>query len=84
METAAKPRRQRNMAQMKEYNKTPQKELNKMETSNPLDAEFKTLVERMLNELRGRAGELGENFIIIKKDMETIKKEPVRNEGYTN
>ena len=55
-----------------------------METSNPLDAEFKTLVERMLNELKGRAGELGENFIIIKKDMETIKKEPVRNEGHTN
>ena len=32
------------MAQMKEQNKTPQKELNKMEISNLLDAEFKTLV----------------------------------------
>ena len=36
---------------MKEQNKTPEKELNKMEISNLLDAEFKTLVIRMLKEL---------------------------------
>ena len=39
------------MAQMKEENKTPEKELNKMEISNISDAEFKTLVIRMLKEL---------------------------------
>ena len=44
-------RRQRNMAQMKEQIKTLQKELNKMEISNLSDAEFKTLVIRMLKEL---------------------------------
>ena len=44
-------RKQRNMAQMKEQNKTTKKELNKMEISNLSDAEFKTLVVRMLNEL---------------------------------
>ena len=44
-------RRQRNMAQMKEQNKSPEKELNKMEASNVPDAEFKTLVIRMLKEL---------------------------------
>ena len=38
------------MAQMKE-NKTPEKELNKMEISNLLDAEFKTLVIKMLKEI---------------------------------
>ena len=43
-------RRQGNMAQMKEQNKTPEKELNKMEISNLPDAEFKTLVIRMLKE----------------------------------
>ena len=43
-------RRQRNMAQMKEQIKTPEKELNKMEISNL--SEFKTLVIRMLKELR--------------------------------
>ena len=44
-------RRQRNRAQMKEQNKTPEKELNKMEISNLSDAEFKTLVIRMLKVL---------------------------------
>ena len=44
-------RKQRNMAQMEEQNKTPEKELNKMEMSNLSDAELKTLVIRMLKEL---------------------------------
>ena len=44
-------RRQRNMAQMKKQIKTPEKELNKMEISNPADAELKTLVVKMLKEL---------------------------------
>ena len=41
------------MAQMKEQIKTPEKELNEMEISNLSDAEFKTLVIRMLKELCG-------------------------------
>ena len=49
-------RRQRSMAQMK----TPEKELNKMEINNLSDAEFKTLVIRMLKEL-------SENLSSIKK-----------------
>ena len=36
---------------MKEQNKRPEKELNKMEIRNLSDAEFKTLVIRMLKEL---------------------------------
>ena len=63
---AAKMRRQRNMAQMKEQNKTPEKQV-KMETSYLLDAEFKTLVIGVLNGL-------SKNFNSIKKDIETIKK----------
>ena len=47
-------RRQRNISHVKERNKAPEKELNKMETSDLPDAEFKTLILRMLNELRGR------------------------------
>ena len=46
-------RRQRNMAQMKEQIKIPQKELNKMEISSLSDAEFKTLGIRMLKGLTG-------------------------------
>ena len=44
-------RKQRNMAQMKEHIKIPEKELNEVEISNLSDAEFKTLVIRMLKEL---------------------------------
>ena len=58
--------RQRNMAQMKEQNKTPEKELNKMEISNLSDVEFKTLVIRMFEELIGY-------FNSIKKTKAEIK-----------
>ena len=61
---AAKMRRQRNMDQMKEENKTPEKELNKMETSNLL--ELKILVIKMLNEL-------SKNFNSIKKIQSEVK-----------
>ena len=39
------------MVQMKEQSKTPEKELSKMDIANLSDAEFKTLVIRMLKEL---------------------------------
>ena len=48
---AAKMRRQRNMAQMKEQIKTPEKQVNEMEISNLPDAELKTLFIRMLKEI---------------------------------
>ena len=48
------------MAQMKEQMKIPNKQLNKMKISNLSDAEFKTLVIRMLKEL-------SEDFNSIKK-----------------
>ena len=44
-------RRQRNMAQMKEQVKTPEKELNKMEISYISDTEFKIVIIWMLKEL---------------------------------
>ena len=40
------------MTQMKERMKTAGKELNKMEISNLSDEEFKTLVIRMLKEIK--------------------------------
>ena len=59
-------KRQRNMAQMKEQIKTPEKELNEMEISNLSDAEFKTLVIRMLKEL-------SEDLSSIKKTQSEMK-----------
>ena len=38
------------MARLKEQNKTPERELSKMETNNLLDAELQTLVIRMHKE----------------------------------
>ena len=46
------------MAQMKGQIKTQKKELNKRGISNLSNAEFKTLVIKMLNEFRGRVVEL--------------------------
>ena len=46
-------RRQRNMVQVKEQKKTPEKELNKMERNNISDAEFNILLIKMLKELIG-------------------------------
>ena len=57
---------------MNEQNKAPEKELDKMETSNLSDVELKTLVIRILNELRGRVDELSENF---NEEIENIKME---------
>ena len=45
---------------MKEEDKMPEKELDKMDISNVSDAEFKTLVIRMLKEL-------SEDFNSVKK-----------------
>ncbi|XP_036194101.1 mediator of RNA polymerase II transcription subunit 25-like [Myotis myotis] len=63
------------MSQRKEQNKTPEKELSKMETSSLPDAEFKTLVIRVLSELKETVVELREDFNSMRKDMETIKKD---------
>ena len=42
--------------------KYTEKELNEMEASNLSDIEFKTVVIRMVTELRGRMDELSENL----------------------
>ena len=52
-------RKQGNVAQMKEQNKIPEKELNEMEITNLSDAEFKTLVIRMLRELTEYSKSIG-------------------------
>ena len=68
---------QRNMAQMREQNKTPEKELSKMEIANLSDAEFKMLVIRMLRELT----EYGKK---IKGEMKVTLSEIKNNPQETN
>ena len=67
-------RRQRNMTQMKEQNKTPGKELNEMEISNLSDAEFKTLVIRMLKEITGYCNSTKKTQAEMKVTLSEIKK----------
>ena len=67
-------RRQRNIAQMKEEIKTPEKELNKMEISNLSDAEFKTLVIRMLQEYTGYFSSIKKTQAEMKVILSEIKK----------
>ena len=59
-------RRHRNMTQMREQIKTPEKELNEMEISNLSDAEFKTPFIGMLKEL-------SEDLSSIKKTQSETK-----------
>ena len=64
--------RQRNMAQMQEQIKTPEKELSDEELDNPSYAEFKTLVKKMLTEII----EFG---CKMKEEMKTIQSEIKEN-----
>ena len=64
------------MAQMKEENKTPEKELSKTERTNLSDAEFKTLVIRMLRELIEYSKHIKEE---MKATLSEIKKNPQGN-----
>nr|KAF6462323.1 hypothetical protein HJG59_011354 [Molossus molossus] len=66
-------RRQRNRSQIKEQNKTSEKELSEMEISNLTDAAFKTLLIRMLNEFSENLNELSEGLKSLKKDQSAMK-----------
>ena len=62
------------MAQMKEQNKTPEKDLNEMEISNISDAEFKILVIRMLKKLTGYCNSIKKTQAEMKVALSEIKK----------
>ena len=63
------------MAQIKEHIKTPEKELSEMEIANLSDAEFKTLMIRMLRDLTEYSKHIREE---MKATLSEIKKNPHR------
>ena len=69
-------RRQRNMSQIKEREKSPQKELNEIKASKLPDTEFKIMVIRVLKVLM--------RLQKHKKGHRNHKKESVKNEDYNN
>ena len=81
-------RKQRNMAQVKEQNKTPEKELNKMQIAKLSDVEFKTLVIRMLKELTEYSNSITEEMKVtlsdIKKDQQGTNSEGKEAETQIN
>ena len=73
--------RQRNNPQMKRKEEASERMLNEAEASQLSDNEFKAMVIRKLNELtenyqklQGNYKELTANYIIMKKEIETINK----------
>ena len=72
------------MAQMKKQIKTPEKELNKMEISNPADAELKTLVVKMLKELNDDLSSIKNIQSETKGTLIEIKNNLQRNKGKVN
>ena len=60
--------------QSKEMEDSSLKELNKMEVSKLSDIEFKIMVIRMLKKLTDNYKDLSENYISMKKEIETINK----------
>ena len=68
------------MAQIKEQNKTPEKELNKTEVKNLSDAEFTILVMRTLKELT----EYGNNMKKTQEEMKVTLSEIKKNLHGTN
>ena len=68
-------RRQRNMAQVKEQIKAPEKiQLSNEEIANLSDAEFKMLVIRMLQELTGYFNSIKKTQAEMKVTLSEIKK----------
>ena len=77
-------KRQRDMAQMKEQIKTPEKELNEMEISNLSDAEFKILFIRMLEELSEDLNSIKNIQSEMKDTLIEIKNNLQRNNNRVN
>ena len=57
------------MTQMKEQNKTAEKELNEMGITNLSDAEFKTLVIRMVTEMIEFSHKMKEEIKVIRSEI---------------
>ena len=57
------------MAQMKDQIKTPEKELRNKEITNQSDAEFKTLVIRMLTEMVRYGCKIEERMKVMKSEL---------------
>ena len=61
---------------MKGQDKTPEKQLNEVETDNLPEKEFRTMIVKMIQDLRNRMEKMQEMFT---KDLEELKKKQIRS-----
>ena len=67
-------KRQRTMYQMKEQDKTPEKQLNEVETGNLLGKEFRIMIVKMIQDIRKRMEARIEKMQeMFNKDLEQLK-----------
>ena len=70
----AKMKRQRAMYQMKEWDKTPEKQLNEVETGNIPDKGFRIMIVKMIQDLAKRMrAKIEKMQEMINKDVEDLK-----------
>ena len=67
-------RRQRNMFQRKEQDKSPEEQLSKIETSNLPDKEFKAMIIKMFKELGRRLDEQSEKLEVSNRELQNTRK----------
>ena len=63
-------KKQKVMSQMKEQDKTPEKQLNEVEIGNPPEKEFRIMIVKMIQDL-GKIMEKMQEMLI--KDLEELK-----------
>ena len=67
-------KKQRTMYQMKEQDKTPEKQLNEVEIGNPPEKEFRIMIVKMIQDLRKRTEPKIEKMQeMFNKDLEELK-----------
>ena len=67
-------KRQRAINQMKEEDKTPQKQLNEMEIGNLPEKEFRIMIVKMIQDLRKRMeAKIEKMQEVFNKDLEELK-----------
>ena len=73
------------MYQMKEQDKTPEKQLNEVETANLPEKEFRIMRVKMIQDLRKRMeAKIEKMQEMFNKDLRRIKEQTNRDEQYNN
>ena len=73
------------MYQMKEQDKTPEKNLNKMEIGNLPEKEFRIMIVKMIQDLgKKMEAKIEKMQEMLNKDLEEFKEQTNRDEQYNN